>query len=258
MTDTSWVKLYRKIFDNPIICKSHDVFFFWCWLLAHVNYEKTKVVFKGKEVELKPGQLLVTVSELCLNCDLSVKQIRNYLEVLKKGKQIGIQTSNKNQVITVLNWKLYQEKGQTKGQTKGKRRANEGQTKGKPTLYKEFKEGEEYQEGDNAEAPENSKSDFSKAVEIYQNNIALITEYAAEEIDELIKEFGLAVFEQGVRAAVKNNVRKLSYIAAVCKGGGEQRAKSPPPKTNGNNTDDAFAEFNRRMESGEYNELSKS
>ena len=120
----NWFKLNRKIFDNPIVCKSHDMFFFWCWLLGHVCYEKTRVYFRGKDVELKPGELLTTIPQMQAECGLSSMQVRNFLKLLKANRQINTLKSNRNQVITILNWQQYQEKQQTKEQTKNRQRTD--------------------------------------------------------------------------------------------------------------------------------------
>ena len=124
----NWFKIDRQIFKNPVVNKNNDIFYFWCWLLGHVCYEKTRVFFDGKDTELAPGQLLTTVSKIKAECRVSTRTVRTFLETLKIAKQIDTLTSSQGQVITVLNWQHYQANRQTNRQTTDKRPTNDRQT----------------------------------------------------------------------------------------------------------------------------------
>lgn len=109
MLRTGWFKFYRQIFDNPICTKDAEHFFVWCYLLTEAQHEDGKhALFQNKEIVLERGQLLKTITEIAN--DLHIKEMKVYriLKLLENEKQIVKRTSNKNTLITVLNWEKYQ------------------------------------------------------------------------------------------------------------------------------------------------------
>ena len=225
----NWFKFYRDIFKNPIVTKSHDMFFFWCWLLGNVCYEKKRVFFGGKDVELKPGQLFTTIPQMQAECDLSTMQVRGFLNLLKNNKQINTQISNKGQVITILNWQQYQEKQQTKQQTNNRQTTDKQQTNNIPTNIKEVKEGEE---GKKENIAKSSPDDdvFSQAVELFQKNVALVTKSeTVERIDCLLNDYGFQKFKYAVSEAKRNHARSIEYVEAICR-----RISNKKPSTEDN------------------------
>ncbi len=103
----NWFKFYRKTFDNPWMCYP-DVFTVWMHLLCYVAYEETDVIFKGKRETLKPGQGVFTISGIAEKWHISKSKVQRILNLLKNEKQIDTQGTNRNTLITVINWNKYQ------------------------------------------------------------------------------------------------------------------------------------------------------
>jgi len=61
-----WIKLHRKILENPVICKDADHFYLWCYLLLSATHQEITAVFNGKKITLMPGQLISSVILLLL------------------------------------------------------------------------------------------------------------------------------------------------------------------------------------------------
>ena len=53
-----WIKLHRKMLDNPIVMKDADHLAVWVFLLLHATHTDYPALFKGKKIMLHPGQLL--------------------------------------------------------------------------------------------------------------------------------------------------------------------------------------------------------
>lgn len=49
-----WIKLHRKMLDNPIVWKDNDHLAVWIYLLLNASHKDTDVLFKGKRTTLKP------------------------------------------------------------------------------------------------------------------------------------------------------------------------------------------------------------
>jgi hypothetical protein len=95
-----------------------------------------------RDIKLNKGQLITSISLLSEQTGLTVKQVRNCLDKLKRTNEIAVHTNRQYSLITVKKWADYQgfstdnteEKDTQKasqGQTKDTPRANDGQTKDK-------------------------------------------------------------------------------------------------------------------------------
>lgn len=103
-----YIKIYRKILDNPIVCKDSDYFAVWCYLLLSASHKPFSAMFGGEKIELMPGQLITGRKSISEKFGISESKVERILKSLKNEQQIEQQTSNKNRLITILNWSEYQ------------------------------------------------------------------------------------------------------------------------------------------------------
>lgn len=123
-----WIKLHRKILDNPIVCKDSDYLAVWIYLLLKASHDTYQAMFKGEKIELKPGQLITGRIKIANDLSVNESKVKRILFCFKKEHQIDQQSSNKNSLITVLNWELYQKSDQQNDQQMtSKRPANDQQ-----------------------------------------------------------------------------------------------------------------------------------
>ena len=59
--NNGYIKLHRKILDNPIVMKDTECLAVWIYLLLNATHKEKSVMFKGKRVTLKPGQLITGI-----------------------------------------------------------------------------------------------------------------------------------------------------------------------------------------------------
>lgn len=103
-----WIKIHRKILDNPIICKDSDHLSIWLYLLLNATHQEIPAVFKGEKIILKSGQLITGRKSMSEKLGISESKIYRVINEYKNEQQIEQQTSNKNSLITILNWNKYQ------------------------------------------------------------------------------------------------------------------------------------------------------
>ena len=72
---------------------------------------------KGKRIVLQPGQLITGCISISDKLKLNESKVRRVLNDFQNDGQIDRQTSNKNSLISILNWGLYQK---SDGQSDGK------------------------------------------------------------------------------------------------------------------------------------------
>jgi hypothetical protein len=128
MEKNGWIKLHRKMLDNPIIMKDAEHLAVWMYLLLNATHAEYPALFKGKKIMLQPGQLITGCISIGNQLSISESKVRRTLNDFISDGQIDRQTSNKNSLITVLNWDLYQNfDGQNSSQVTDNRRTTDGQ-----------------------------------------------------------------------------------------------------------------------------------
>lgn len=102
-----YIKLHRKLLENPIAQKAH---YGWLWvvLLLKANYKDREVMWNGGLVTLKAGQFITGRNKLSEEIGVPASTIEDALRWLETQHQIRQQKNNKFRIITIVNWDKYQ------------------------------------------------------------------------------------------------------------------------------------------------------
>lgn len=111
-----WIKLHRRTLDNPVVCKDADHLAVWVYLLLKASHNVCPVFFRGEKTELRPGQLITGRLKIADDLSINESKVKRILQAFKSDQQIDQQTSNKNSLITILNWDVYQKSDQQNDQ----------------------------------------------------------------------------------------------------------------------------------------------
>ena len=103
-----YIKLYRKLLDNPVVCKDPDHLAVWIYLLLNATHKQKKMMFEGKSITLNPGQLITGRKSISSQIKVSESKVQRVLKLLESEQQIEQQTTPRNRLITVLSWTDYQ------------------------------------------------------------------------------------------------------------------------------------------------------
>ncbi len=103
-----WVKLHRKMLDNPIIMKDADHLAVWMYLLLNATHAEYPALFKGKKITLQPGQLITGRKSIASTLCVNESKVRRILDMFESDQQIDRQRSNQNTLISLRNWDKYQ------------------------------------------------------------------------------------------------------------------------------------------------------
>lgn len=113
---TGWIKLYRKITENPLyFSEPFTRLQAWIDLLIMANYEESIIYVRGNKVEIKRGQLAKSQDTLAERWRWSRGKVLRFLDELQKAGQIGQQKSNVINIISIVNFDLYQQDSTTDG-----------------------------------------------------------------------------------------------------------------------------------------------
>lgn len=128
MENNGYVKIYRKLLENPIICKDSDYFSVWIYLLLSATHTEYDTIFKNERITLKSGQLITGRKVIAEKLNIDENKVQRILKMFEKQHQIEQQTSTKNRLISILNWNEYQgERQQNKQQVNNNRTTSEQQ-----------------------------------------------------------------------------------------------------------------------------------
>lgn len=124
-----YIKTFRSVLENPIVCKDSEHFSVWLYLLLNATYvEYADRMFDGKKITLQPGQLITSRKSISNKFNISESKVQRVLKLFEIEQQIEQQTCTKNRLISIVNWEVYQCSEQhTEQQVNNKRTTTEQQ-----------------------------------------------------------------------------------------------------------------------------------
>lgn len=165
-----WIKLHRCLLRNPIVMKDADYLALWTYILLNATHKEYPKLFKGKKIMLQPGQLITGRKVLAAALKISESKVRRILNEFESDQQIDRQRSNKNTLITVLNWDLYQSDDQQVNQQATNKRPTSDQQVTTLQEYKEYKNVKKENTNTSTEADEIDEA-FDKIYDIYPKKV---------------------------------------------------------------------------------------
>jgi hypothetical protein len=102
-----YIKLYRKLLENPIMKKAY-MLQLWVYCLLRANHEPGRTHFGKDDIDVLPGQFVTGRFEISAALGEKPSTIYKRLNALSNTGFLNIKSNNKNSLITVINWNLYQ------------------------------------------------------------------------------------------------------------------------------------------------------
>ena len=138
-----WIKLHRKIWENPVVTKDSDHLTIWIYLLTHATHQDMPALWKGKRITLTAGQLITGRKKLSTETGVEQSKVVRILKAFKIEHQIEQQTSPQGSLISILQWDKYQISEQQFEQQVNNDRTTTEQRVNTIQEYKEYKEDKE-------------------------------------------------------------------------------------------------------------------
>ena len=109
---SGWIKLHRKINDNPILKKGnvYSNFEAFIWLLLKANYDDAKVVIGSTIYKLKKGEMITSLKKLQKQFGWGNSRLKTFLKLLKDDEMINYKSNTQLTLITISNYKDLQGK----------------------------------------------------------------------------------------------------------------------------------------------------
>ena len=126
---SGWIRVDRAIFSHPVFSDDLERLA-WIWMIGAAAWRPHTVRYKNRMVEIDRGQFLTTERDLANRFGWSRKRARCFLEKLKKGTMIGATKGPGGTLVTVCNYKKYQDSENVEGPDKARAGAQGGPTEG--------------------------------------------------------------------------------------------------------------------------------
>lgn len=130
MTD-GWIKIWRRLLNHPCLTQ-HDERGLWLTLLLRAAHEPTEVRFRGKVVELKRGQLAISLREEAERGGTTHKRLRNIIDLMRREGMLTLDTDRGTHfcILTICNYDNFQTEGAQPKARKGHSRGTVGAQSG--------------------------------------------------------------------------------------------------------------------------------
>lgn len=135
-----WIKLHRQIKEHWLYQEQRKFTKFEAWIdiLLEVNHKDNKFLLGSELVEVKRGQTITSIRQLCDRWGWSNTKVTQFLKMLEADGMVTYKSDSKKTVLTVDNYEVYQVSGDE--ETTVKRRRNDGETTQKHTNKNEKNE----------------------------------------------------------------------------------------------------------------------
>jgi hypothetical protein len=110
---SGWFRVYRILWDKSLWIEStpeQKAILFT--LLSMANHSNKQWEWRGEKYNLEPGQFITSLESIVKKSGRGIS-IQNVRTALKRFKKLGFLTvvpTNKNTLITIVNWEFYQER----------------------------------------------------------------------------------------------------------------------------------------------------
>lgn len=111
-----WIKLHRQLTEKAIWLESTpEQKTILITLLMMANHEQKEWEWKGEKFKAEPGQFVTSLESIVKKCGngVSIQNVRTAIKRFEKYEFLTNQSTNKNRLISIVNWGLYQDKETT-------------------------------------------------------------------------------------------------------------------------------------------------
>ncbi|EMF0391867.1 hypothetical protein JMQ88_000942 [Enterococcus hirae] len=133
MADKGWIALHRNIGDHWVYQEKRVFSKYEAWLdlLMDANHQNNKFLFDGQLIEVKRGEFITSVRQLCERWGWSNTKVNRFLKMLENDQMLIRKSDSQKTVITIVNYDFYQ-RNESK-ETTAKRQQSDTETSQKHT-----------------------------------------------------------------------------------------------------------------------------
>lgn len=194
MASQGWIKLHRELLDKAIWKTStSEQKIILITLLLMANHEENEWEWNGERYKVQPGQMITSLKSIAEACGggVTIRNVRTAIDRFEKYGFLTNQSTNKNRLVTIVNYKKYQgEEYQGDKATDKQLTSNRQATDKQLTTNKNDKNDKnDKNERDSIDILNILEQTFDKKISQLSVN-KLIKTYGAENVKLLAKKIG--------------------------------------------------------------------
>lgn len=165
--NNGWIKLHRKIFDNPMyFSEPFTRMQAWIDLLLLANHSGQYFFIRGNRIDVKRGEVAHSMESLAQRWKWSRGKVLRYISQLENSQMIVQQKSHVITKLSITNYNTYQSDGTTDSTTDGQQTVQ--QTDTNKNDKKEKNENKERET--RTQKPESTNPEYTKFNDWIQKN----------------------------------------------------------------------------------------
>ncbi|CAI3332619.1 DnaD domain protein [Enterococcus cecorum] len=211
-----WIKLYRELLEKPIWFESTpEQKTILITLLLMANHEGRQWEWQGQKYYAAPGQFVTSLPKIVEACGpgISIKNVRTALKRFEKYGFLADKSTNKNRLITINNWALYQDKPDYEGSQTGRQVAGNGQATGRQVASNKNVRNKECKNID--VVVDEKVATISKAIRTYEQVFGLASSINIQNIQYWCKDLSPELVIKALEITSNNNARSFKYTEAI-------------------------------------------
>jgi len=127
--NNGWIKLHRKIFDNPLyFSEPFTRMQAWIDLLLLANHSGQYFYIRGNRIDVKRGEVAHSMESLAQRWKWSRGKVLRYISQLENSQMIVQQKSHVITKLSITNYNTYQSDGTTDSTTDGQQTVQQTDT----------------------------------------------------------------------------------------------------------------------------------
>jgi DnaD/phage-associated family protein len=208
-----WISLHRKIQDHWLFKEKRQFSKFEAWIdiLLMVNHEDSKVVLGNELIEVKRGQRIISIRQLCNRWGWSNTKVTQYLNLLQNEGMLVVKSDTKKTLLTVEKYEDYQESSDKK--TTENRHGEDTKQTRKHTNNNVNNANKENKK-DNYN---NSDPLHSDSVQFFTNNFGQYAPFIIDNIVQWENEMSSELVVAAMKIALQRNAKTFGYAESILK-----------------------------------------
>ena len=132
-----WIKLHRSLLDDELWndCNERQKVVM-ITLLLMANHEERSWIFEGEKYIVQPGEMITSLKSISRKSGVDISTVRRSLDKFEKYGFSTSKSTNKNRLISIVNWTKYQDRDE---EPTSKPTSNRQATDKQPTTNKNDK-----------------------------------------------------------------------------------------------------------------------
>ena len=200
-----WIRLHRKIQNHWLYQEKRKFSRFEAWidLLLMVNHEDTKVVLGNEIIDVKRGQRITSIRQLCDRWGWSNTKVTKFLKLLEDDGMITVKNDTKKTLITIEKYDFYQSDENEK--TTQKRQKNDAKTTQKHTNKNDKNEKNDIER-------EREREDETNPFRMFEENIRMLSPIERESLIAWCNDLGDELVMEAIKYSIQQGARSYRYL----------------------------------------------